>query len=332
MKKVSIKDVAREAGVSVTTVSHILNHHDSRFSATTIKNVHAVSERLGYAPNKHAKQLRGSKIQTIGVILPSLTNPFFSALMQSIHDHKPSDVDLCFLTSTATDLYDNIKHLIDRGIDGLIIAQYISSPDALNNYLKKHHVPYVVLDQNDHQGYTDFVRTNEYQGGQLAAQHLIELGHNHMIIVAPYDMMANMSTRVAGFVDTLRANQLPEPQIVHTELPKRGGLTIVDDIMVQSATAIFAINDELAIGILRGLIEHGISIPKDISLIGYDDIDYAAYVSPPLTTVAQPITDIGKTSLTLLLQRLQHLDKSIDMIELPTTLKIRATTGYHLSN
>lgn len=187
MKKVSIKDVAREAGVSVTTVSHILNHNDSRFSATTIKNVHAVSERLGYAPNKHAKQLRGSKIQTIGVILPSLTNPFFSALMQSIHDHKPSDVDLCFLTSTATDLYDNIKHLIDRGIDGLIIAQYISSPDALNNYLKKHHVPYVVLDQNDHQGYTDFVRTNEYQGGQLAAQHLIELGHNHMIIVAPYD-------------------------------------------------------------------------------------------------------------------------------------------------
>lgn len=102
MKKVSIKDVAREAGVSVTTVSHILNHNDSRFSATTIKNVHAVSERLGYAPNKHAKQLRGSKIQTIGVILPSLTNPFFSALMQSIHDHKPSDVDLCFLTSTAT--------------------------------------------------------------------------------------------------------------------------------------------------------------------------------------------------------------------------------------
>lgn len=211
--------------------------------------------------------------------------------MQSIHDHKPSDVDLCFLTSTATDLYDNIKHLIDRGIDGLIIAQYISSPDALNNYLKKHHVPYVVLDQNDHQGYTDFVRTNEYQGGQLAAQHLIELGHNNMMIVAPYDMMANMSTRVAGFVDTLRANQLPEPQIVHTELSKRGGLTIVDD-----------------------------------------DIDYAAYVSPPLTTVAQPITDIGKTSLTLLLQRLQHLDKSIDMIELPTTLKIRATTGYHLSN
>ncbi|CAC6961993.1 ribose operon repressor, putative [Staphylococcus aureus] len=153
-----------------------------------------------------------------------------------------------------------------------------------------------------------------------------------MMIVAPYDMMANMSTRVAGFVDTLRANQLPEPQIVHTELSKRGGLTIVDDIMVQSATAIFAINDELAIGILRGLIEHGISIPKDISLIGYDDIDYAAYVSPPLTTVAQPITDIGKTSLTLLLQRLQHLDKSIDMIELSTTLKIRATTGYHLSN
>ncbi|MDN8685754.1 substrate-binding domain-containing protein, partial [Staphylococcus aureus] len=90
-----------------------------------------------------------------------------------------------------------------------------------------------------------------------------------MMIVAPYDMMANMSTRVAGFVDTLRANQLPEPQIVHTELSKRGGLTIVDDIMVQSATAIFAINDELAIGILRGLIEHGFSIPKDISLIGY---------------------------------------------------------------
>ncbi|MGT2333647.1 substrate-binding domain-containing protein [Staphylococcus aureus] len=109
------------------------------------------------------------------------------------------------------------------------------------------------MDQNlNYEGYTDFVRTNEYQGGQLAAQHLIELGHNNMIVVAPYDMMAKNRTRVAGFVNTLRANQLPEPQIVHTELLKRGGLTIVDDIMVQLATAIFAINDELAIGILRG--------------------------------------------------------------------------------
>ncbi len=155
MKKVSIKDVAREAGVSVTTVSHILNHNDSRFSATTIKNVHAVSERLGYAPNNMQNNCVAVKFKLFGVILPSLTNPFFSALMQSIHDHKPSDVDLCFLTSTATDLYDNIKHLIDRGIDGLIIAQYISSPNARRS--KKHHVPYVVLDQNDHQGYTDFV-------------------------------------------------------------------------------------------------------------------------------------------------------------------------------
>ena len=101
---------------------------------------------------------------------------------------KPSDVDLCFLTSTATDLYDNIKHLIDRGIDGLIIAQYISSPDALNNYLKKHHVPYNVLDQNDHQGYADFVRTSEYQADNLQHNILIELGHNNMMIVAPYDL------------------------------------------------------------------------------------------------------------------------------------------------
>ncbi|MGT0185756.1 substrate-binding domain-containing protein [Staphylococcus aureus] len=150
-------------------------------------------------------------------------------------------------------------------------------------------------------------RTNEYQGGQLAAQHLIELGHNNMIIVAPYDMMADA-------VDSCRwICQYCRESIYRTTnrpyfglLFKRGRLTIVDDIIVQSAAAIFAINDELAIGILRGLIEHGISIPKDISLIGYDDIDYAAYVSPPLTTVAQPITDIGETSLTLLLRRLQR--------------------------
>lgn len=330
MKKISIKDVAKEAGVSVTTVSHILNHNDSRFSATTIKKVHAVSERLGYAPNKHAKQLRGSKIQTIGVILPSLTNPFFSSLMQSIHDYKPADVDLCFLTSTAHELCNNVKHLIDRGIDGLIIAQYIASPDTLDDYVKKHHIPYVVLDQNDHQGYTDFVRTNEYQGGQLAAQHLIGLGHKNMTIVAPYDMMANMSARVTGFIDTLRAYQLSEPKIIRTELSKHGGLTIFEDIMIQPATAIFAINDELAIGILRGLIEHGINIPKDISLIGYDDIDYAAYVTPPLTTIAQPITEIGKISLNLLLQRIHQLDKPIEMIELPTTLKIRSTTSSNV--
>ena len=326
MKKVSIKDVAHKAGVSVTTVSHILNHNAERFSKETIHKVMEAKETLGYFPNKNAQQLRGSKIKLIGVLLPSLTNPFFSTIMQSMDQNKPEDVDLFFLTTTGKELESNIKHLVERGMDGLVIGRLIENPEALDTYLKKRNVPYVVLDQSEDHGFTDMIRTDEKAGGQLAAEHLVGLGHRNMAIVQPHKMMTNMKDRVYGFKSYCQKHGIPDPIIYETDLSKAGGASIVSSIVESNATAAFAINDEMAIGIMRGMADRGLSVPSDLSLVGYDDIDFARYMIPSLTTVAQPMEDIGALALTLIMKKIQSRGSDTEKIELPNKLVIRETT------
>lgn len=326
MKRVSIKDVAKEAGVSVTTVSHILNQNETRFSKETIQKVILAKDRLGYIPNKNAQQLRGQTRKLIGVVLPNLTNPFFSAMMQRMDDCKADDVDLCFIATSSTDFKDNIQHLVERGIDGLIIGRYVNDPHQLNDYLSKHHVPYVLLDQSEDHGYTDIIRTNEIEGGQTAARHLIDLGHQQLAIIQPHELMANMKDRVKGFEHTCQSHQLPAPVRICTELSKAGGRDIATKLVEHHVTGVFAINDELAIGCIRGLTECGKSVPDDLSVVGYDDIDMAGYMTPALTTIAQSVDDIVHISLQLITDKINGRPHENKRVELPTQLIQRETT------
>lgn len=326
MKRVSIKDVAKEAGVSVTTVSHILNQNETRFSKETIQKVLLAKDRLGYIPNKNAQQLRGQTRKLIGVVLPNLTNPFFSAMMQRMDDCKADDVDLCFIATSSTDFKDNIQHLVERGIDGLIIGRYVNDPHQLNDYLSKHHVPYVLLDQSEDHGYTDIIRTNEIEGGQTAARHLIDLGHQQLAIIQPHELMANMKDRVKGFEHTCQSHQLPAPVRICTELSKAGGRDIATKLVEHHVTGVFAINDELAIGCIRGLTECGKSVPDDLSVVGYDDIDMAGYMTPALTTIAQSVDDIVHISLQLITDKINGRLHENKRVELPTQLIQRETT------
>lgn len=326
MKRVSIKDVAKEAGVSVTTVSHILNQNETRFSRETIQKVLLAKDRLGYIPNKNAQQLRGQTRKLIGVVLPNLTNPFFSAMMQRMDDCKADDVDLCFIATSSTDFKDNIQHLVERGIDGLVIGRYVNDPHQLNDYLSKHHVPYVLLDQSEDHGYTDIIRTNEIEGGQTAARHLIDLGHQQLAIIQPHELMANMKDRVKGFEHTCQSHQLPAPVRICTELSKAGGRDIATKLVEHHITGVFVINDELAIGCIRGLTECGKSVPDDLSVVGYDDIDMAGYMTPALTTIAQSVDDIVHISLQLITDKINGKSHENKRVELPTQLIHRETT------
>ena len=326
MKRVSIKDVAKEAGVSVTTVSHILNQNETRFSKETVQKVLLAKDRLGYIPNKNAQQLRGQTRKLIGVVLPNLTNPFFSAMMQRMDDCKADDVDLCFIATSSTDFKDNIQHLVERGIDGLVIGRYVNDPHQLNDYLSKHHVPYVLLDQSEDHGYTDIIRTNEIEGGQTAARHLIDLGHQQLAIIQPHELMANMKDRVKGFEHTCQSHQLPAPVRICTELSKAGGRDIATKLVEHHVTGVFAINDELAIGCIRGLTECGKSVPDDLSVVGYDDIDMAGYMTPALTTIAQSVDDIVHISLQLITDKINGRPHENKRVELPTQLIQRETT------
>lgn len=326
MKKISIKDVANDAGVSVTAVSHILNGNKKRFSKQTIQKVLDAKEELGYIPNKNAQQLRGSKTKLVGVLLPSLTNPFFSTIMQSMDQHKPEDVEIIFLTTINKGLEENIKHLVEHGVDGLVIGRFIDEPENLNAYLNRRNVPYVVLDQSEDNGFTDIIRTNEQEGGSLAAKHLIDYGHTNLAIIQPYELMANMKDRISGFEQYCDAYNIAKPLKIDTELSKLGGKQAVDKLTQKEVTGVFAINDEIAIGAIRAFIDNGISVPTDISIIGYDDIDFAKYMNPALTTIAQPMDDIGKVALKLIIEKIEGLSSKTEKIELPTELIVRETT------
>lgn len=326
MKKVSIKDVAKEAGVSLTTVSHILNQNQDRFSKATIQKVIDAKNKLGYVPNKNARQLRGNKTKLIGVLLPSLTNPFFSTIMQSMDQNQPDDVDLFFLSTTGESLEKNIERLVERGMDGLVIGRLIENPEHLNLYLKKHQIPYVVLDQSEDNGYTDIIRTDESTGGMLAAKHLVDLGHKEIAIIHPSHMMSNMQDRVNGFIDYCHKAHIKMPVKISTKLSTLGGKDVVNAIIDNHVTAVFAINDEMAIGVMRGLADRGLKIPDDISVVGYDNIDFSQYMIPSLTTIAQPMEAIGQTALKLIINKINNNDATAKRIELPNELIIREST------
>jgi LacI family transcriptional regulator len=327
MHKISIKDVAKKANVSITAVSQILNNKGDRFSAETIKKVLQARDELGYVPNSAARNLKVRHSRLIGIIVPSFRMPFFADIIQSMQDNAPEDVNLVFIGSTADNLQSSIYSLVERGVQALIFGRPIPNRDVVNAFLKKRHIPYLVLDQNADINAQDMVQTNEFTGGSLAASHLLSLGHRDIALILPNDLTDNMRQRRAGFLDTLSAANVTPISVISAALSKHGGLAVVHQLIQSQATAAFILNDEMAIGVLRGLTWQNVKVPEDISIVGYDDTDYAEFVVPSLTTIAQPVAEIGQSALNMILQRLAYPNLPYQTAFFDVKLVIRESTA-----
>lgn len=307
MKKTTIRDVAKASGMSIATVSQILNSR-GHFTHKTIEKVNAVADKLGYIPDKNAKQLRTGSSILITVILPNLTNPFFSALVQSMQQYLEKadfdNVDLTFQTSSFVKIDETIDSLINRGTDGLIITEPLPNPIRTNGLLKRHHIPYVVLDRNADYNLTDSVSTNEFKGGKLAAQYLQKLGHQQVGIITPNYTSPSINTRIDGFLSLWPTDPANRPKRFITDFTKDGGREISPYIVQSGITGVFSLNDDVAIGLIRGLADQGLHVPDDLSIIGFDDIEYASYTVPALTTIAQPVVKMGSQAISILIDRL----------------------------
>ncbi|WP_301359350.1 ribose utilization transcriptional repressor RbsR [Enterococcus spodopteracolus] len=330
-KKVTIKDVAKHSGVSIATVSLILNGNEAKFHPDTVKKVVKAREELGYQPDYIARQMITKKTKTIGVLVPDITNPFFNTLMQGIEDYLYQQNFVTILCNADFDHQKETDYLLEltqRGVDGFIIASSAVSTKALQVSLKKQGKPFIVLDQKKAEGSSDAVLTDDYQGGYLAGEHLLGLGHQEIALVYPQQTPQNVQNRIDGFLAACKHVDHSEKQIhwFPTHFSKKGGYEIVPDLLSSAVTAIFALNDELAFGVYRGLAEHDKLIPEDYSIIGYDNIDMCEYMKPKLTTIAQPILELGKATARLLLERIQHPDKSWEELLLPVELIQRSST------
>ncbi|WP_172586236.1 ribose utilization transcriptional repressor RbsR [Ligilactobacillus agilis] len=328
--KVRIIDVAQKAGVSVTTVSQILNGKGERFSQATQDKVRKIRDELGYVPDFNARNLIMGSAKTIGIIIPNITNPFFATFVRGVEvaAQRGDFIPLVLSGNGNPDLERQyVEQLIQRTVDGLIIASPAVNKDTIDHFLKANGVPYLLIDQNPLDD-GDRVSTDDYLGAKLAVEHLIELGHKRIAMLYCDKPSVNQAQRLQGYKDQLQSAGLESTDdlIVTGPLSKLGGYQASEQVLQTKASAVFAVNDEMAIGLYRGLNERGLEVPADLSIVGYDNIDLSEYVNPPLTTIAQPVFEMGQVAFRTLLQRIEQPDAPAQKIKLPVELVVRESS------
>jgi len=256
------------------------------------------------------------------VLIPNLANPFFSMFIKGIQQVAQSNhfVPIIFDANQNQRLQSMyLEELIKRAANGLIIASATLDANDIDRILTRNGIPYLLFDQNDAQ-IGDRVWVDDYKGGQMAANYLLSQGHRKIALLAGETITHNIQQRISGFragMAKYRAT-LPDEMVVQTSMTKLGGYQATAELLAKKPTAVFCINDEMAIGLYRGLSERGLKVPDDLSVMGYDDIDLANFVTPKLTSIHQPAFEMGQVATKLLIERLHnprlaHQDKQLPL-------------------
>jgi LacI family transcriptional regulator len=314
----TIKDVASKAGVSVTTVSHVINK--TRFvSDELVERVTAAMEELHYQPNTLARSLRMGESKTIGLIVPDNSNPFFAEISRIVEDigfEQGYNVFLCNSDGLIEKEAAYIKMLINKQVDGVVYIAAGSIQDHLLG-LTVRGIPFVVVDRDLPGLEADVVMIDNEQGGYDATRYLLDLGHKQIACITGPSQLTPSAARVNGYRRALQESGLPVRGdfIVTGDFRARGGEMAMDTLLKISdpPSAVFSCNDLMAIGALSALRKQNIKAPQEISIIGFDDIDIAAQVVPALTTVAQPAAELATCAMELLLT---HLLKGLPATEI----------------
>ena len=330
--KATIRSVAKLAGVAPSTVSHYLNQTAS-LSAATAKSVEQAIAALNYRVNLGARSLRPRKTNSIGVVIPNITSPFFgeiAAVMENNLWERGYQTLLCISERSPERELSQIANLVSRQVDGILVV-YCSQKSRVADALADIPVPIVFVDRRVPDQYS--VCTDNLLGGRLAARHLAKLGHRIIGILCGEPSVQNVIERIRGFHLELQRFGIEVPETYkatgHQDLQL--GLRITDLLeLTPRPTAIFATNDIVAIGAWRKLVESGSRIPQDISIIGFDDIAISRFLVPPLTTVAQPYREIGAKAVEFLVDLVRSgaaAERPEKDIVLAPTLKVRGSTA-----
>ncbi len=328
----TIQEVAEKAGVSPTTVSHVINK--SRVVADeTRQRVEAAMEELHYRPNALARSLRRGQTHTLGLILPDSANPFFAEIGHSIEAAAFDQGYSVVLCNTEGDLDKEelyVDVLTKKQVDGIIFVAAGEQSDSLRTLLH-HQLPVVVVDRDLADAEIDAVLTDNRQGGYLATQHLIRLGHRRIGCIAGPSHLTPSAQRVTGYREALNEAGLPidDALIMRGDFHPQSGYHAARSLLERptAPTALFACNDLMALGALRAAAEAGRSVPGQFAIVGFDDIELASFTSPPLTTIAQPKSDLGRLAVGWLIEHIADKTRPARRELLPTRLIVRGTCG-----
>jgi LacI family transcriptional regulator len=338
-QRATLHDVAARVGVSVSTVSRVVTGAVVVEPATAEKVRAAIAE-LGYRPNLLARSFRRRVTHTVGLLVPDNSNPFFAELARATEDAGFAEgysVVLCNSDLSAEKMAAYVDVLLAKQVDGLILASsgLIADGDggeaAELDRIRAAGVPCVVVDRDLDGAPIDQVLVDNFAGGRLAGEHLTGLGHRRIAcIVGPNDLTPSAG-RVAGFQAALAEHGLAVASAAWARGNGRpgGGAAAATELLARGAdfTAVFAFNDQMAAGAIGALLRAGRRVPADISVVGFDDIPQAAAMFPAITTVAQPLAELGELGARLLLDRIARPAEPWRRVTLPTRLVARESTG-----
>jgi LacI family transcriptional regulator len=326
--RVTIVQVAKEAGVSLGTVSRVIND-DVHVADETRERVLAVAKEMGYVANRQARGLKGRKTNTIGVLVPNLGTGYIGEIMQGIDTElELSQLDLMLFTThrVADKEAKYVANMVQGMVDGLLFLIPRSPSDYIGTLIDRS-FPFVLIDNQVENEPCRYVGATNWQGAYKATEYLIELGHRRIGFMTGSMDLNSATDRLEGYKSALRTNHIPEnPDLIYegdyTQPSGYAGATALLDLG-EVLTAIFASNDAMAMGAMDAVRSRGLRVPEDISVMGFDDVPQSAMIRPALTTVRQPLEQMGRVATQMLLDILKNPEREVDQMRLPTELIIR---------
>lgn len=332
---VTLHAVAEAAGVTIATASRSLNdaygvHPDTRL------RVLKVAEKLRYKPNRFARGLVTGRSYMIGLIVSDIRNSYFAEVARGVEDaalESGRDVMLCNSDLNAERQMKSIVSLLDKRAEAIIMNSVASLSSADQQQIAAAGVPIVLLNRPGRGSAFSTVCADNEKGGRLAAEFLLRNGHRKVFILTGPQRHANLLRRSAAFLKTMQAHGGTTVRRVHCEHTLQGGYKAAAEMFqsMDGATAVFAGNDAMAFGVMRASIEHGVRIPKDLSLIGFDDVELASMSYPPLTTVRQPKYGVGRAAVEIVNELLSGQDKEprhrivdVELVERASVARLRS--------
>jgi len=327
----TIKDIAKQLGMSVSTVSRAMNNHPD-IKPETKRKVLQVIEQLNYTPSALARSMIHRKTLSVGLMMPDISDPFFSAMAQGVEEvlsdggyqvvygnmSRRPDKELRFLVSA-----------VERKMDGLIVTPDFMDEDFVS-MLKRLKIPVVFLRRRPHPELNmPFVDVDHYKGSCRAVEYLLELGHRRIGFIGMPETSFTGRERYRGYLDTLKSRNIPVAPhgIVHAGRTFKQGYQGMEKLMAEYSgmTAVFAANDVLGIGALEWTAKHGLSVPEQMSIVGFDNLEMTDLHWIKLTTVAQPRMEMGRKAAELLMEMMKEEKQTAESILMDTELVVRHT-------
>lgn len=335
----TIKDVAKLAGVSTSTVSHVMNA--TRFVSDDMRErVNEAVRALDYRPSSIARSLKVKRTGTIGMLVTTSSNPFFAEVVQGVEQRCYERGYTLFLCNTKGDvsrMKANLDALEEKRVDGLLVLCSVSNKALLRLFESQVSVPIVVTDGEPATDNIDRIYDNSQYGGYIATQHLIKMGHTQIGCVSGPMDRRSASERVEGFLKAMGEAGLKvrKDWIIEGDFNCESGIQAMRILhhLPERPDALFVCNDMMAFGVINEATRIGIQVPADLSIIGYDDIYIARYMTPPLTTIHQPTSKLGTMVVDTLLDRLDTKRSKGEIIRIePNLVKRESVRKVRPSN